>query len=140
MKLRSSRTILFWTAILCAIALFGSLYGTQLEARVRVEEVEEELDDALKTFTTLLSLVEENHATEVNPETAVYGAIDGMLRTLDPHSKFFTPDDFTRLREDQQGRYFGLGITVSSRFGKVTVVSPPFPAHPLKRSACGSVM
>ncbi len=133
MKLRSSGTILFWTALLTAAALFGSLYGTQLEARARVEEVEEELDDALKTFTALLSLVEENHATEVNPETAVYGAIDGMLRTLDPHSKFFTPSDFTRLREDQQGRYFGLGITVSSRFGKVTVVSPPFPGAPAEK-------
>ena len=130
---RSFRLIFFWTAILAATALFGSLYGTQVEARSRVEEVEAELDEALKTFTALLSLVEENHATEVNTETAVFGAIDGMLRTLDPHSKFFSPSDFTRLREDQQGRYFGLGITVSSRFGKVTVVSPPFPGAPAEK-------
>ena len=133
MKLRSSWTILFWTAALTATALLGGLYSTQVDARARVEEIEGELDDALKTFTALLSLVEENHATEVNPETAVYGAIDGMLRTLDPHSKFFTPADFTRLREDQQGRYYGLGITVSSRFGKVTVVSPPFPGAPAEK-------
>ena len=133
MKLRPSRAVLFWTAILTATALFGGLYGTQVEARARAEEVEADLEDALKIFTALLSLVEENHATEVSPETAVYGAIDGMLRTLDPHSKFFSPSDFTQLRQDQQGRYFGLGITVSSRFGKVTVVSPPSPGAPAEK-------
>ena len=131
--LRPARTILFWTALLTATAVIGSLYGAQLEAGAPVEKVEEDLDAALKTFTALLSLVEENNATEVDPETAVFGAIDGMLRTLDPHSKFFSPSDFTRLREDQQGRYFGLGITVSSRFGKVTVVSPPFPGAPAEK-------
>jgi carboxyl-terminal processing protease len=133
MKLRSFRIVLFWTALLAATALLASLYGPRLEARVRVEEVEAELDDALKTFTALLSLVEENHATKVEADTAVYGAIDGMLRTLDPHSKFFTPAAFTELREGQQGRYYGLGITVSSRFGKVTVVSPPFPGAPAEK-------
>ena len=55
------------------------------------------------------------------------------FRTLDPHSKFFSPRDFRQLREDQRGRYFGLGITVSSRFGKVYVVSPPFPGAPAEK-------
>ncbi len=56
-----------------------------------------------------------------------------MLRTLDPHSKFFTPKEFTALREDQRGKYFGLGITVTQRFGKVTVISPPFPGSPAEK-------
>ena len=134
MNPRPSRARLFGTAILTTTALFAVLYAVQVEATARFEEeVEEDLDRSLKTFTRLLSLVEENHATTVDPESAVFGAIDGMLRTLDPHSKFFSPDDFTQLREDQRGRYYGLGITVSSRFGKVTVVSPPFPGAPAEK-------
>ena len=133
MKLRPSRTILLWTVVLTAIAFFGGFYSNRVQATTQAMEVEQDLDLSLKTFTKLLGMVEENHATSVDPETAVYGAIDGMLRTLDPHSKFFSPRDFRQLREAQRGRYFGLGITVSSRFGKVYVVSPPFPGAPAEK-------
>ena len=132
MTLQPSRAILFWTVVLVVTALFGGLYGTKVEATT-AEEEEYDFETSWGRFTALLDLVESNHATEVDPETAVYGAIDGMLRTLDPHSKFFTPRDFTRLREDQRGKYYGLGITVTSRFGKVTVVSPPFPGAPAEK-------
>jgi carboxyl-terminal processing protease len=87
----------------------------------------------MKRFSTILGLVEENYATDVDSDKAVYGAIDGMLRTLDPHSKFFDPKAFTSLREDQRGKYYGLGITVTTRFGKVTVVSPPFVGSPAEK-------
>ncbi len=130
MKLKRSRGILVWAVVLTVVALLGGLYGTRVEATTAVAD---DVDDGLKAFTSLLSIVERNHATEVDPETAVFGGIDGMLRTLDPHSKFFTPKDFTRLREDQRGKYYGLGITVTSRFGKVTVVSPPFPGAPAEK-------
>jgi carboxyl-terminal processing protease len=130
MKLSPSRALLFWVVLLTAAVLFGGLYGTQAQATTGAEE---DLDASLKTFTALLSMVERNHATAVDPAKAVYGAIDGMLRTLDPHSKFFSPEDFRRLREDQRGKYYGLGITVTSRFGKVTVVSPPFPGAPAEK-------
>lgn len=136
MKARTLSGIAFWTAILLLTVLVGSQHGTRVEARARVGSAggaEEPSDESLRTFTELLSLVEANHATPVDPEAAVYGAIDGMLRTLDPHSRFFTPQDFNQLREDQSGTYYGLGITVSSRFGKVTVVSPPFPGAPAEK-------
>jgi carboxyl-terminal processing protease len=94
---------------------------------------EEDIDTSMKQFSTLLGLVEENYADDVDSDKAVYGAIDGMLRTLDPHSKFFDPKAFTSLREDQRGKYYGLGITVTTRFGKVTVVSPPFLGSPAEK-------
>ena len=79
MKLRPSRTILLWTVVLTAIAFFGGFYSNRVQATTRAMEVEQDLDLSLKTFTKLLGMVEENHATSVDPETAVYGAIDGML-------------------------------------------------------------
>lgn len=68
--------------------------------------------DALRLFTDMLVRVEENYATPIDSEKAVFGAIDGMLRTLDPHSKFLEPSSFKSLREDQTGSYAGLGIQV----------------------------
>jgi carboxyl-terminal processing protease len=111
-------------------AILGGVFGSQVQATTQGPE---NVDDSLKLFTTLLGLVESNYANEVDSEKAVYGGIDGMLRTLDPHSKFFDPRAFTSLREDQRGRYYGLGITVTTRFGKVTVISPPFKASPAEK-------
>lgn len=90
--------------------------------------------DALRLFNNMLVLVEDNYATPINSERAVYGAIDGMLRTLDPHSKFLDPKNFKSLREDQTGSYAGLGIQVQSMFGKVTIVSRPFEGSPAEKA------
>jgi len=130
MRLRPSRAIYSLAVLLALSALIGGIFGGQVGATTKEPE---DLQAHLQLFNSLLSLVEENHATEVDSDKAVYGAIDGMLRTLDPHSKFFNPKDFTALREDQRGRYYGLGITVTTRFGKVTVVSPPFLGSPAEK-------
>jgi len=111
-------------------AVLGGVFGGQVRATTKGEE---DADAAMKHFSTILSLVEENYADDVDSDKAVYGAIDGMLRTLDPHSKFFDPKAFNSLREDQRGKYYGLGITVTTRFGKVTVVSPPFVGSPAEK-------
>jgi carboxyl-terminal processing protease len=111
-------------------AVLGGVFGGQARATTKGEE---DADTAIKHFSTILGLVEENYADDVDSDKAVYGAIDGMLRTLDPHSKFFDPKAFNSLREDQRGKYYGLGITVTTRFGKVTVVSPPFVGSPAEK-------
>jgi len=130
MQLRPSRAISTLALVLMISAVLGGLFGGQVRATTTAEE---DTDTSIKLFSNLLGLVEENYATEVDPDKAVYGAIDGMLRTLDPHSKFFDPKAFTSLREDQRGKYYGLGITVTTRFGKLTVVSPPFMGSPAEK-------
>jgi len=111
-------------------AMLGGIFGSQAQATTKGEE---DITSSLQLVNALLGIVQETYATAVDADKAVFGAIDGMLRTLDPHSRFFTPKDFTALREDQRGKYFGLGITVTTRFGKVTVVSPPFPNSPAEK-------
>jgi carboxyl-terminal processing protease len=130
MKLKPSRAIFCLVLVLMISAVLGGVLGGQARATTKGEE---EADVAIKHFSTILGLVEENYATDVDSDKAVYGAIDGMLRTLDPHSKFFDPKAFNSLREDQRGKYWGLGITVTTRFGKVTVVSPPFVGSPAEK-------
>jgi carboxyl-terminal processing protease len=76
------------------------------------------------------------HCTNAAPcgtEAAVYDSIDGMLRTLDPHSSFFTPRDFRALRERQEGRYFGIGIQIG-KIGPDVVVSSVFEGSPSHRA------
>src|SRR5262245_4566617 len=127
MKLRASRAKWSLLTVLFVSALLGGFFGSPVHATPKGEA---EVESSAKLLTQLLGLLEDNYAAPVDSDKAVYGAIDGMLRTLDPHSKFFDPKDFTSLREDQRGKYYGLGITVTTRFGKVTVGSPPFQNSP----------
>ena len=53
-----------------------------------------------------------------------YAAIQGMLRTLDPHTSFLTPETFENMRQRQLGSFYGLGILVSKRNGQLTVIAP----------------
>jgi carboxyl-terminal processing protease len=84
-----------------------------------------EIRDNLREFTEVYDLVEKNYAEPVNPDKAIYnGAIPGMLRVLDPHSNFFDPKQYALLREDQRGKYYGVGMSVGPRNNKVIVIAP----------------
>jgi carboxyl-terminal processing protease len=60
---------------------------------------------------------------DVPADRVIYSAIDGMLHTLDPHSSFFDPKSYAQMRERQEGRYYGLGITIQAIDGDITVMS-----------------
>ena len=81
--------------------------------------------DSLRQFSEIYSLVEQNYAEPVNPDKAIYnGAIPGMLHVLDPHSNFFDPKSYSALREEQSGRYYGVGMQIAPRNNKIIVVAP----------------
>jgi carboxyl-terminal processing protease len=128
MRLRSILTVSILSLGLLVPA--GALHGQVPATRTSQQDV----DKPLAEFTTLLDLVEENYANPVDSEKAVQGAIDAMLRTLDPHSHYSDPKAFAQMLEDQRGRYYGLGITITTRFGKVTIVSRPFKNSPAERA------
>ncbi len=68
---------------------------------------------SIQSFTKLYDIVDQNYADKLSADKAIYkGAIPGMLRTLDPHSTFFDPKDFAGLREEQHGKYYGVGMTI----------------------------
>src|SRR5450432_2321975 len=86
---------------------------------------ESDVKDSLKQFTDVYSVIEENYAEPVNADKAIYnGAIPGMLHALDPHSNFFDPKSYALMREDQRGKYYGVGMTVGPRNNKVIVIYP----------------
>ncbi len=130
MKHTRLRVSLFLGLVFLLPALLGVILAGEAPPAAKGEAEA----DALRLFNNMLVLVEDNYATPINSERAVYGAIDGMLRTLDPHSKFLDPKNFKSLREDQTGSYAGLGIQVQSMFGKVTIVSQPFEGSPAEKA------
>src|SRR6202790_4933774 len=107
--------------VLCSFAA-GIFGGRNVSAASPAEDA---ISQSMKSFTSVYDVVEQNFADKVDADKAVYkGSIPGMLRTLDPHSNFFDPKDFQALRDDQQGHYYGVGMTVGPRNGKTIVIAP----------------
>jgi carboxyl-terminal processing protease len=96
--------------------LIGGFYGSVL---ARQDEVTQQY----RVFTAALGAIEREYVDDVPSDRLVYGGIEGMLKTLDPHSSFFDPGEYARMRERQEGRYYGLGITIQVIDGDITVMS-----------------
>ncbi len=86
---------------------------------------------SLKTFAESLSIVKKNYVEEVDEKDLVYGAIKGMLNSLDPHSSFMTPEVFKEMKIDTRGEFGGLGIQIGIKDRILTVIAPieDTPAH-----------
>ena len=121
--MKSTRRLLFLAPLIVLAASFlGGVYAPGV-AGVSAATSRDDIDASVRTFATVYNLIEQNNAEPLDPDKAIYrGAIPGMLRTLDPHSSFFDPRDFQLLREDQQGRYFGVGMKVGARNNKTLVM------------------
>src|SRR6201987_3503751 len=122
---RSSRRSLFLVVFfLLACGFLGILFA-QRSGQQSSMTGDSDVKDSLKQFTQVYNVVEENYAEPVNPDKAIYnGAIPGMLHALDPHSNFFDPKSYSLLREEQRGKYYGVGMTVGPRNNKVIVIAP----------------
>jgi carboxyl-terminal processing protease len=137
---------ILFTVLLCT--LLGGLYGRQVEATTVGDD--SDVKNSVAEFTRVYDMVEQNYADVVDPNRAIYGtlpdqpnesyvgAIPGALRSLDPHSNFYDPVAFSKLREDQQGKYYGVGMQIGPRPGKLgkilVVVMFPIPGSPAFRA------
>jgi carboxyl-terminal processing protease len=123
----SRRGVVVLIVVLAVSAVLGGLYGPSVRATAAGQN---DMQDSVKSFTHVLSVVEHNYAEPVDTDKVIYdGAIPGMLRVLDPHSNFFDPKQYALFKEEQQGKYYGVGMTVQQRENQ-TVVLAPFVGSP----------
>src|SRR5438445_13855811 len=121
MAVRARRSFFLILTTILVCGFLGVLFGQRVASGGSANDVNE----SLRQFTSVYSLVEQNYAEPLKADKAIYnGAIPGMLRTLDPHSSFFDPKAYEALREDQRGHYFGVGMQVGPRGGKTIVIAP----------------
>jgi len=107
-----------------------AVVGSFLQRKVGAQSSEDEsqIRDNLRQFTNVYALVEQNYAEPITGDkvdAAIYdGAIPGMLRTLDPHSNFYDPKAYAKMREDQRGHYYGVGMVIQQQQTKIYVITP----------------
>lgn len=123
MRLRKPKLRLF--AILTALSMLSLLWvGLLLSDSSLVDATTDDTYKTLKTFADVLSIVQKSYVEEVDSKDLVYGAIHGMLATLDPHSSFLPPDMYKEMQLETKGSFGGLGIEITVRDGVLTIVSP----------------
>jgi carboxyl-terminal processing protease len=138
---RTRRALFSVTLFLASCAVLGSAISRRVAAQSASDE--STLRDSLHSFTNVYALVEQNYAEHLDPDKvdkAIYdGAIPGMLNTLDPHSHFYDPKSYAQMREDQHGKYYGVGMAILAQPDKLTggtkiVVQAPFEGTPSYRA------
>ena len=116
------RGLVLVVTVLFLCAILGAIYGPNVRA---TSSSADDYQSAVHDFTRVLDVVQNNYAEHVDVDKAVYqGAIPGMLRMLDPHSNFFDAKQFALLREDQRGKYYGVGMVVAPRENHTVVMAP----------------
>jgi carboxyl-terminal processing protease len=113
-KLRVRSAAVVGSAVVIGLVAGGAAVATQDRTNAR-----------MRVYTAALAAIEAQYVEPpsevcVEPnvcgsEALIYSSIDGMLRTLDPHSSFFSPRAFAQMRQRQEGRYFGIGISIIRR-------------------------
>lgn len=121
LKSRSTKKIAFgFVAVVVALVVFIGI-STQKRCDAKGGNKEYEY---IGLLTDVMTIVKKSYVEEVDSKKLIYGAINGMLTALDPHSSFMTPDTFKELKVETKGAFGGLGIEISIKDGILTVISP----------------
>ncbi|MFO7568667.1 MAG: S41 family peptidase [Smithellaceae bacterium] len=104
--------------LLGVFVLLGPYYDGRVSAR------DKSIYKEIKTFNEVLDMVQKNYVEEVDAAALIQGAINGMIKSLDPHSAFMTPEMYKELSVETQGHFGGIGIEITILKDVLTVVSP----------------
>lgn len=111
-------------ALVLGLALALNVARVPAAGAAPAADAEASLFEKLKIFSLVIYEVENKFVEKPQSDEMIYGAIRGMLSTLDPHSSFLTPEEMKEFQQEAQGSFFGVGIEISIRDGFPTVVSP----------------
>lgn len=116
---RRSKTLA--VGLLLAVFFLGVLAGAQL---LRPAQAGREVFSRLDVFARVLHYVQTNYVDPVDDQALIYGAIAGMLDTLDPHTVFMPPDIYQEVKNDTAGEFHGLGLVLEGRQDHLHIVEP----------------
>jgi carboxyl-terminal processing protease len=115
--MRTPRFFLVAALAILLSALAGGFFGGTAQA------TQDQISQQYRIFTAALAAVDREYVDPLPSDRLIYDAITGMLQTLDPHSNFFDPKEYARMRERQSGSYYGIGLSIQTIDGDVTVMS-----------------
>jgi len=123
--MRRHRSLTFAAVVVLLCGVAGGLFGRA--ALVAQDQIAEQY----KILAAAIGAVEDHYVGDVESDRLIYGALRGMMQTLDPHSNVMDPRSYAQTRERQEGRYYGIGVSIIAVDGEVRIVNVTenAPAH-----------
>jgi len=118
-KYKRGRHVTFITLGLCLIFLIPLVFSSTSSFCANNTTYE-----SLKLFTEVLDLIEKNYVEEIDTNEIIHEAIHGMIKALDPHSAYWSPEIYHEMEVDTKGVFGGLGIVITMKDDFITVISP----------------
>lgn len=113
------KKIFFFVIVLATVFLATSITVSAVEKKKK-----DDLFRQVELFSDALAIVQTDYVSEVSSRDMIYGALKGMISSLDAHSQFMDPDTYRELKVDTEGKFGGLGIEITVKDGLLTVVTP----------------
>ncbi len=88
------------------------------------KEKESSIYEKLPLLADTITIVQSDYVEEVDPQKLIYGALQGMLSSLDKHSQFMDPDTYKEMKVETKGEFGGLGIVITIKDDLLTIISP----------------
>ncbi|NQT46365.1 MAG: S41 family peptidase [Candidatus Omnitrophica bacterium] len=114
-----SRVLLY---VIGGLLILGLTVGSGICAQPKTEK--DDIYKEIEIFSDAVSLVRSEYVEEAKSKDIIYGALRGMLASLDPYSQFLDPDTYKEMKVDTSGKFGGLGIEISIKDNLLTVITP----------------
>ncbi|MGB3057998.1 MAG: S41 family peptidase [Candidatus Omnitrophota bacterium] len=109
--------------LLVMFLVIGSIFAVQAKEETIIDD-SKELFRQIQIFADSITLISTDYIKPVKIKDLVYGAIKGMMETLDGYSQFMDPDSFREITEETKGEFGGLGIEIGIRDSVLTIIAP----------------
>ncbi len=105
-------------------ALIFSVFTLKLVYSESIPPEENSYFEQIPLFTDAITFIKKYYVRDVKAKDLIYGALKGMMETLDPYSEFLPPQKYEEIKTDTKGEFGGLGLVVSMKDKALTVVTP----------------
>lgn len=113
------KKLFFWSTLILIIFAIFSIAVSATEKKKN-----DDLYKQVELFSDVLAIVQTDYVDETSAHDLIYGALKGMISSLDPHSQFMDPETYNELKVDTEGKFGGLGIEITLKDGLLTVITP----------------
>ncbi len=117
--------------VVLVLSSIGILVGGNLAANALADN--EDTYESLEVFSQVLHRIQQDYVEETHPDELILGAINGMVRTLDPYSQYMTPEQYRAFQEETSGEYHGIGVEISATDEGLRVIRP-YPGSPAEKA------
>ncbi|MEW6736382.1 MAG: S41 family peptidase [Acidobacteriota bacterium] len=109
--------------VLVFASVVGGTIGNKVQATPPNTRESTHTTDVEGSFNEAMSVIEGNYVDKIEHDALTKASIQGMLRTLDPHSNYFDSKEFQELQSEQHSQFYGIGVTINRRNGRVYILS-----------------